>query len=402
VNDPGPRFAYSAAYDSHSDRIILYGGAEADGEYRSDTWAFDMNTNTWTNMSPSSSPGLRYGASMVYDAESNVMVLFGGLNYPEIIGHHVQQTWTYDFDSNTWYNREPTTQPIGRHHASMVYDSSSDRVILYGGYVSSAIDNSNSETWAYDVNTNTWQEMDPVLSPEGRFYGAMVYDTSSARTILYGGAWNYSNNAGLGDTWSYNYTSDTWEKMDPNPHPPERWRHSMAYRTSSEEVFLFNGCFGDILGGEPREDVFWRYDFQNDTWTNLDGHFEPPIPGAPMNPIVMTYDSAIILSWEPPSNETGEAITGYNVYRGTEENNLVLYTSLSRVLIYQDIGMDPGVTYYYAITAVAPAGEGPRSVIFSASIPPLFPILEVCLVSVAVLVIVVVFFRRRMSQQLVS
>jgi N-acetylneuraminic acid mutarotase len=400
LENPGPRFAYSTAYDIAADRIILFGGAADEDDYRNDTWSYDMNTNTWMNMSPVVAPGVRFGASMVYDSESDVIVLFGGIDFPNFLGHHIQQTWAYDFDSNNWTNMEPALQPIGRHHASMTYDSAADRVILFGGYVSSATNEASEETWSYDYNSNTWIEMDTDSNPEGRFYGALSYDAASNRSVLYGGAWEYSSyHAELGDTWAYDYESNDWEKMNPDPHPPERWRHSMVYNEVSDTIILVGGSFGSITGGESRTDAMWEYDYDNDTWSSLDGNFNPPPPGAPENPIVMTYDGAVILTWEPPFNETGQAIMGYNVYRGTEQTNMVLYASLGPILFYQDISMSPGVTYYYSISAVTPTGEGLPSVVFTAGIPPLFPIVEVSVVAVVGLVIIGLFIRRQRGKE---
>jgi N-acetylneuraminic acid mutarotase len=400
LNNPGPRFSYSIAYDIASDLIVLFGGASSEDEYRGDTWSFDMNTNTWTNMSPVSSPGVRFGASMVYDSESDVIILFGGLDFPELFGHHVQQTWVYDLDTNIWTNMEPTTQPIGRHHASMTYDTESDRVILFGGYVSSAVDEASSDTWSYDYNTNTWVQMDPDSNPEGRFYGALTYDNSSDRAILYGGGWDYSTNSELGDTWAYDSNSDSWELMSPDPHPPERWRHSMTYRAADDSILLIGGSFGDIEGGERRSDAFWEYNYENDSWSNLDDGFNPSIPGAPENPLVIAIDSAFVITWEPPSNETGQAITGYNIYRGTEETSMELYASLGDVLFYQDIGMNPGITYFYSITAITPAGEGTHSEIFTVGIPAPFPIFEVSIVTIMIIIIVLVYIRRQRASQM--
>ena len=398
IVNPGPRFSYAAAYDSEYDHIIIYGGATSEDNYNGDTWMYEINTNTWANMSPLSSPGLRFGASLVYDSESDIMVLFGGLDFPALFGHHIQQTWVYDFDTNNWTNMEPDVQPIGRHHTSMVYDSESDRVILFGGYVSSAPDEASSETWSYDYNTNSWNEMDSDSNIEARFYGAMAYDASSDRSILYGGAWDYSNNAGLGDTWAYDYNADSWEKMVPNPHPPERWRHSSAFRSETNEIILVSGSFGDIEGGEKKADSMWTYDYENDRWSNLDGNFVPALPGAPENPIIMIYDGVVYLTWEPPSNETGQAITGYNIYRGTESADLELFSSLGSVLFFQDISMTPGTTYYYQITAVTPAGEGIPSVTFSAGLPASVPILEISIGVGVILLVSICFFYRRKKQ----
>ncbi|MFW9953644.1 MAG: kelch repeat-containing protein, partial [Candidatus Thorarchaeota archaeon] len=217
--NPGLRSGHSSAYDSDADMMLIYGGAlsqDPDGsgfQYMDDTWGFDYNSNMWTNLSPSINPGVRYGAAMAFDSESNVIILFGGINYPALFGHHIQQTWVYHFDTNNWTNMDPDQQPVGRHKQGMVYDSESDRIIMFGGFVSSAEDQMSDETWTYDYNSNTWTEIVPTTSPAGRFGCSMAYDSQNDRTILYGGAYDYANYSELHDTWSFNLNTDTWTRM---------------------------------------------------------------------------------------------------------------------------------------------------------------------------------------------
>ena len=54
---------------------------------------------------------------------------------------------------------EPTTRPSPRTETGMAYDAESDRVILFGGVPQ------NDDTWAYDLNTNTWTLMEPAARP---------------------------------------------------------------------------------------------------------------------------------------------------------------------------------------------------------------------------------------------
>jgi len=334
---------------------------------------------------------------MAYDSESDVIILFGGISYPSLNGYHVQQTWAYDFESNNWTDLQPDIQPIGRHHMGIVYDVESDRVILFGGYVSSAIDSASSETWAYDYNSNSWELMEPERSPVGRFYGSMSYDNQADVSILYGGASEFSNNAELGDTWAYDYNSDDWVRMVPEPHPPARWRHAISYDIESETHVLFGGSFGNIFGGEARDDVCWTYDHSSDEWVNKDSNFDPDLPGPPENPLVLYDGYAMYLTWEAPSNDTGHAITGYRIYRGTESGQLTLLVETDSVLIYPDANVMPGETYFYEITAVTPVGEGEASEEFSFSIPAPLPVLEFVVGVVAVLVVIIglVAWRRR-------
>jgi fibronectin type 3 domain-containing protein len=67
------------------------------------------------------------------------------------------------------------------------------------------------------------------------------------------------------------------------------------------------------------------------------------------------------LSWTSPSSTGGSPITGYNVYRGTASGAEVLLTSGITTTSYTNASLTNGTTYYYKVTAVNAAGEGPAS-----------------------------------------
>ncbi len=152
---------HNLAYDAESDRVVLFGG-DAEGVPSDETWAYDLNANTWTNMEPAARPSRRHSHALAYDAESDRVVLFGG-HLPSVYfgaSVHSDQTWAYDFNTNTWTNMEPPTQPLKLAAHNLTYDAESDRVVLFGGDAPGL--NSDDQTWAYDLNANTWTDLSPA------------------------------------------------------------------------------------------------------------------------------------------------------------------------------------------------------------------------------------------------
>jgi N-acetylneuraminic acid mutarotase len=248
------------AYDPEIDRIVLYIGStmSSEGEIlpAGETWAYDFNSDTWTNLEGKEVPVGLLGAEMVYDAESDRMVMFGGLDTESFLTRN--DTWTYDFESNTWTKMEPTVSPLGRNFPAMAYHERSDRVILFGGYPV------RKDTWAYDLNTNTWEEMEPAEMPSSRLYCDMVYYPVSGGIVLFGGARSGSESP-LDDTWVYLYETGTWSELAPGTYPSERGWYAAAYSTRAERVILFGG-------GPSREeyaDETWVFDPVANTWTNV-------------------------------------------------------------------------------------------------------------------------------------
>ncbi|UCE10625.1 MAG: hypothetical protein JSW61_01475 [Candidatus Thorarchaeota archaeon] len=270
---PVPRANLMMTYDIESDRVILYGGwtVPAPWEER-DTWAYDYNADTWTDMTTVDGPPKRSVSQLAYDSQSDRIVMFGGLQ-DFTGGQNAADTWVYDFNINTWTETTPTTSPSARSAYSMVYDSESDRIILFGGFIIGG--GTENDTWAYDVNTNTWEEMNPAVAPETRYFSSMTYDVESDRVILFGGYYDETGPGGIqevmSDTWTYDYNSDTWMELFPSASPQARLGHSMAYDNESDRTVLFGGAdsYDQALGDT------WLYDHNSNTWTQAVNASQP-------------------------------------------------------------------------------------------------------------------------------
>jgi N-acetylneuraminic acid mutarotase len=220
---------------------------------------------------------------MAYDAESDRVILFLGAmsetgDYFDLAPW--SETWVYDFDTDTWTNMEPVETPYGLRGPRMVYDAESDRMILFGGWEvgNSTKGGAFEEVWAYDYNTNTWTKMDPKVSPPGRNYHAMAYDAESDRVILWGGdgpvpvdvrsVWAYDYNADLWEeleSRSFDYNSNTWAQLSDSPMPGDLLYHAMVYIGKSDRIIIYGG--GPNL--DFHKDNIWVYDLNTSTWTDV-------------------------------------------------------------------------------------------------------------------------------------
>src|SRR5947209_9010117 len=87
----------------------------------------------------------------------------------------------------------------------------------------------------------------------------------------------------------------------------------------------------------------------------------PSPPSAPTNLAATAGNAQVGLTWQAPGSNGGSPITNYKVYRGTSSNGETLLATIGNVLTYTDTAVTNGVTYYYQVSAVNGAGEGPRS-----------------------------------------
>jgi N-acetylneuraminic acid mutarotase len=254
------------AYDTQSDRVILFFGenwAPPNIEPKGETWAYDTNTDTWTNMKPDDSPYGILGSQMVYDSESDRMILFSGWDVETLSDK--PDTWAYDYDTNTWTKLEPNgLPPFGENYFAMSYDAGADRVIAWKRHFNPETNAPEYKVGVYDYNTNTWEVRETENHPAGYVYNAMAYDPGTGLNILFGGV--DRGEVPTNETWAYDYANNRWLKVFTKNPPGARGWHAMVYDTAAGKIIL-------VGGGTSRDDFTAEtrmFDPATNEWTNLD------------------------------------------------------------------------------------------------------------------------------------
>ncbi|MBI4871087.1 MAG: hypothetical protein HY814_05930, partial [Candidatus Riflebacteria bacterium] len=225
----------------------------------------DPGRCTWLQRSPSTRPSARSGSALAYDTARNRVVLFGGY-----AGSYVQDTWEYD--GVAWTQASPSSRPSARGYHAMAYDSARGRVVLFGGYDSSYT--YQQDTWEYDGAN--WAQVSPGSRPGARTGGALAYDSARGRVVLFGGyGGSYRQ-----DTWEYDGTN--WAELTPASRPSARYDHALAYDGARGRVVLFGGCTGSYSYVQDT----WEYD--GACWTQVSPASRPTARGNE----AMAYDSA--------------------------------------------------------------------------------------------------------------
>jgi predicted phage tail protein len=84
-------------------------------------------------------------------------------------------------------------------------------------------------------------------------------------------------------------------------------------------------------------------------------------PGAPAGLTAAAGDAQVSLSWQAPGSDGGAQITSYNVYEGTGSNITGKPVASAQGTGATIKNLTNGTTYFFKVTAVNKAGEGPAS-----------------------------------------
>ena len=231
---PAARFGHTLLADSPRRRLILFGG-QASGFF-SDVWAFQLDTGVWQQLAASKAgPSDRYGHSAILDEARGRMVISHGFTD----AGRFDDTWAFDLASHRWSDVSPSgTRPLKRclHHA--VYDPANSQMLLYGGCASGFGPCPLGDLWSFDLNANRWTERTPASRPPSRTHYGMSFDRMRARLLLYGG----SGGGTLNDTWTWDPAANAWQQPAVEGAPPVgRSRHESAYASDRGTTFFFGG-----------------------------------------------------------------------------------------------------------------------------------------------------------------
>jgi N-acetylneuraminic acid mutarotase len=140
---PSKRAGYAMAYDPTHHALVLFGGI-GETALLNDTWSYDPATNKWTKLKPSGPvPAARYGAAMAFDQISQKMILFGGADAKDQL---LNDTWAYDPAANAWTKPQTIGAPSGLLGPAMAYDPVNRAILLFGGGDGSSLLN---DTWGF-------------------------------------------------------------------------------------------------------------------------------------------------------------------------------------------------------------------------------------------------------------
>jgi len=380
VFGPSARTGHVMTFDADSGRAILFGGNTDMGD-SDETWAYDSPENRWTNMAPSPSPSSRSGHAMAYDVAAGQTVLFGGWTAAGFSA----ETWLYD------YSPVPPSAPrnlratAGDREVVLVWEapvsdggSPLTGYTIYRGTISgdlslvASVGNVLAYTDTDLANGMMYYYQVAAVSVigEGQRSGEVSATPQGAPPAAPSAPLNLAGTAGSGQV------ALTWQA--PASDGGSAILGYRIYRGTAPGGLTFLVQVGDTLtyvdaGLAGGQIYYYAISAVNGIGEGpLSGQAMVALPTTPSAPLSLEARAGIArvdLTWQPPASTGGAPVIGYRIYRGVAPGALALHVQVGNVSSYADTGLTNGQTYYYAVSALSVAGEGPHSIEVSASLP---------------------------------
>jgi hypothetical protein len=260
----GPRStegAQSTAYDSSTDRLIVFGGLDPFSSccvHSNDTWVLTNATASggtpqWQQLVPDAPNGLpqvRNANSVVYDAATNRLIVFGGGQFDGFAyGIMFNDVWVLTNANGLggtpqWIPLTPTGgTPAPREGHGAFYKQATNEMFVFGGG-NNGIMSVPNDLWVLK-NANglggspTWIQLSQAGAIPGRLeHFALAYDPMSNRMTIAGGCCFYTNATHVLD---FNDPSGipTWSDLFPiGPLPPGGDAQEYGYDPTSNSLII--------------------------------------------------------------------------------------------------------------------------------------------------------------------
>jgi hypothetical protein len=263
---PAPRIYHTAVYNQNSNSMIVFGGSDCatpTSQFYNDVWVLSNanglgGTPAWTQLSLSGGPPVRLGATAVYDPSSNRMTVFGGYDVAPFSDVWVLSNANGLGGTPAWTQLSPGGAAIPpRDYHSAIYDPASNRMTVFGGV---DVGELLSDVWTLSSangmgGTPFWTQL-PSTSIPAREATTTVYDAVGNRMIVFGGI---SNNGYVNETWALSGANGIGA-------PPTPVSVTPSSGLGLQQTFALQ--YADLLGATDLSSV----------WVWITANFNPAVP----------------------------------------------------------------------------------------------------------------------------
>lgn len=259
---PTPRFNHKMVYLPNNRSFFLFGGTKSSNYERlADSWLFHLDTDEWEELTPSHGPTSRSDHGMVYDSFNNKIIVFGGYGGDD---QKRNDLWEFSPENNSWSEITPISSPPAQYGQALFYREMDHIAYNFGGHENGY----SNDLWGFNGSVKSWNIVPGGTTlPAKRYWHRMEYSRSTDAGYLFGGDdGNYLGEA-LDDTWKFNFTTNNWEELILEVSPPGRVVFSMCHDTILNRMYIYGGYADDFT--VVREDL-WGFDCEFPRWYRMD------------------------------------------------------------------------------------------------------------------------------------
>jgi hypothetical protein len=263
----------SAIYDPLRDRILVFGGTAAQGPYNGGVWQLPLEAPyVWSPIITSGpSPAARTGHTAVYDPSNDRMIVFGGYN-----GSYLNDAWSLSLSGTpTWSLLTPQgSPPNSREDHSAIFDTARGRMLVFGGAGYTSQSALYNDVWELRLTgTPTWSPVATAGSvPSARSGHCAIYDSANDRMILYNGQDFFQPSPD--DLWELSLSGGTpaWGRAPYQPVIPQyRTRGTAVFDSADHRMIVFGGDSFTESGSGPALNDTWQLNLSGAlTWSTLE------------------------------------------------------------------------------------------------------------------------------------
>ncbi|MGD8373351.1 MAG: hypothetical protein PVI21_00660 [Candidatus Woesebacteria bacterium] len=210
-----------AVYDSANQRTIYFGGLCGANQRTNDTWELKADSHGMyhaTKLSPSGSlPTQRWFANGCYDVTNQRMVMWGGQSQSAVLG----DVWELDLTdgAEAWTQLSPTgSAPATAWQSCFAFDSANNRLYIHGGATNTGGTTFTSQLFYLDISTANCSWTDTGVTGGLAVRGATLgYDTTNQRLVCFGGYDGSAVNNTVRYTSTSSFTSWTTQATSNTP-----------------------------------------------------------------------------------------------------------------------------------------------------------------------------------------
>lgn len=146
---PSDRCCHAMAY-AGGNKVVMFGGdtgSWTESVSEGTAWIYDAENHTWSeNNTTGVKPDARIHHVMVYAGGSKI-IMYGGFKGSRANPEHLSDTWEYDAETYTWTEIDTQGNPGGSVTDAAAYVGNG-KIVLFIGH--------SRDTWEYDISNHTW------------------------------------------------------------------------------------------------------------------------------------------------------------------------------------------------------------------------------------------------------